>query len=135
MLRQMRSLYAKSNKLIRTFSHCSINVKITLFQSYCIALYCPFLWTNYIKSTFTKIRVAFNNAHRKNVGLPKRSSASAMYANHNICSFETILRNNLFGFMQRLENSTNTIICNLYQSWVIRFKIWKCLTDSLYLPV
>ena len=43
MLRQMRLLYAKSNKLLRTFSHCSTDVKITLFQSYCTALYCPYL--------------------------------------------------------------------------------------------
>ena len=69
MLRQMRYLYSKSNKLIRTFSHCSIDYKITLFQSYCTALYCPLLWTNYKKSTFTKIRVAFNNAYRKKFGL------------------------------------------------------------------
>ena len=135
MLRQMRSLYAKSNKLIRTFSHCSIAVKITLFQNYCNTLYCPFLWTIYKKSTFTKIRVAFNNAYRKIFGLPKRSSASAMYANHNICSFKKMLRKNIFGFMQRLENSTNTIICTLYQSWVVRFKIWNCWIDSLYVPV
>ena len=59
MLRQMRSLYARSNRLLRTFSHCSIDVKVTLFQSYCIALYCPFLWADYKKSTFTKICVAF----------------------------------------------------------------------------
>ena len=29
MLRQMRLLYAKSNKLLRMFNHCSIDVKIT----------------------------------------------------------------------------------------------------------
>ena len=28
MLRQMRLLYAKSNKLLQTFSHCSTDVKI-----------------------------------------------------------------------------------------------------------
>ena len=37
MLRQMRLLYAKSKKLLRTFSHCSTDVRITLFQSYCTA--------------------------------------------------------------------------------------------------
>ena len=115
MLRQMRLLYAKSNKLLRTFSHCSTDVKITLFQSYCTALYCPYLWNDYKKSTFSKIRVAFNNAYRKIFGLPKRSSASTMYANNNICNFETTLRKNTFGFMQRLEQSTNTIITTLYQ--------------------
>ena len=135
MLRQMRSLYAESNRLLRTFSHCSIDVKVTLFQSYCTALYCSFLWTDYKKSTFTKIRVAFNYAYRKNVGLPIRSSASTMYANHSICSFETMLRKTIFGFMQRLENITtsNIIICTLYQSWIVRFKIWSSWIKSLYL--
>ena len=32
----MRTVYAKSNTLLRTFSHCSTDVKVTLFQSYCI---------------------------------------------------------------------------------------------------
>ena len=72
---------------------------------------CPFLWNDYKKSTFSKIGVAFNNADRKIFGLPKRSSASAMYATH-ICNFETMLRKNIYGFMQRLEHSTNTIIRN-----------------------
>ena len=52
MLRQMRLLYAKSNKILWTFSHCSTDVKITLFQSYCTSLYCPYLWNDYKKSTF-----------------------------------------------------------------------------------
>ena len=95
ILRQMRTVYAKSNTLLRSFSHCSTDVKVTLFQSYCTALYCPFLWSDYKKSTFRKIRVAFNNAYRKIFGLPKRSSASAMYAQHNICKFETTIRKSI----------------------------------------
>ena len=105
MLRQMRLLNAKSNTLLRTFSHCSSDVKVTLFQSYCTALYCPFLSNDYKKSTFSKIRVAFNNAYRNIFGLPKRSTASAMYATHNICNFETMLRKNIYGFMHRYYNS------------------------------
>ena len=99
MLRQMRLLYAKSNTLLRTFSHCSSDVKVTLFQSYCTALYCPFLWNNYKKYTFSKIRVTFNNAYRKIFGLPKRSSASAMYATHNNCNFETMLCKNIYNMV------------------------------------
>ena len=98
MFRQMRLLDAKSNTLLRTFSHCSSDVKVTLFQSYCTALYCPFLWDDYKKSTFIKICVAFKNAYRKIFGLPKRSSANAMYATHNICNFETMLRKNIIWF-------------------------------------
>ena len=84
------------------------------------------------KSTFSKVRVAFNNAYRKIFGLPKRSSASTMYANNNICNFETTLRKNTFEFMQRLEQSTNSIISTLYQSWIVRFDIWNSWIKSLY---
>ena len=40
ILRQMRSVYARSNRILRMFSHCSIDVKIVLFHSYCTPLYC-----------------------------------------------------------------------------------------------
>ena len=83
-------------------SHCSTDVKVTLFQSYCIALYCPFLGSDNKKSTFRKIRVAFNNVVRKIVGLPKRSSASAMYAQHNICNFETSIRKSIMWFYAKI---------------------------------
>ena len=57
--------YARSNRILRMFSHCSIDVKIVLFNIYCTPLYCSYLWTEYKKSSFSKIRVAFNNAYRR----------------------------------------------------------------------
>ena len=84
----MRSVYARSNRTLRMFSHCSIDVKIVLFSSYCTPLYCSYFWTEYKKTSFSKIRVAFNNAYIRIVGLSNRSSASAMYANCNTCNFE-----------------------------------------------
>ena len=57
LLRQMRLLYTKSNRLLRLFYHCSIDVKIALFRSYCTCFYCPFLWTHYKKSTHSKLSV------------------------------------------------------------------------------
>ena len=38
MIRQMRLLYAKSNKLLRIFSHCTTDAKLVLFHSYCTFL-------------------------------------------------------------------------------------------------
>ena len=67
-LGQIRLFYAKSNKLLRTFSHCFSDVKVTLFQSYCTTLYCPSLWNDYTKCTFNKISITFNNAYRKIFG-------------------------------------------------------------------
>ena len=93
ILRQMRYVYARSNRILCMFSHCSIAVKIVLFNSYCTPLYCSYLWMEYKKTTFSKLRVAFNNAYRRVFGILNRSSASSMYANYNICNFEAILRN------------------------------------------
>ena len=61
MLRQMRTLYIRSSKLLRTFHYCTTDVKLELFKSYCTSFYCGYLWTAYKKSTFHRLRVAFNN--------------------------------------------------------------------------
>ena len=43
MLRQMRTLYIRSNKLLRSFHYCSTDVKLELFKSYCTSFYCCYL--------------------------------------------------------------------------------------------
>ena len=42
MIRQMRLLCTKSNKLLRIFSNCTTDVKLVIFYSYCTSLYCLF---------------------------------------------------------------------------------------------
>ena len=116
MLKQMRSLYAKSNKVIRMFNHCTVDVKLLLIESYCTSFYCGYLWSDYKAKTFSKLRVAFNNVYRKVLGLPTWSSASEMYATHNIENFEALLRKVIYGFIQRLEDSSNVIVQTLTES-------------------
>ena len=102
MLRQLRSLYAKANRITRMFHYCTVDVKLLLIKFYCTSFYCGYLWCDYKASTFSKLRVAFNNVYRRMLGLPKWSSASGMYATHNIENFEALLRKTLYGFVQRL---------------------------------
>ena len=45
MLRQMRLLYCRSNRLFRMFKKCSKNVLIELCRSFCTTFYCPYFWT------------------------------------------------------------------------------------------
>ena len=40
MLRQLRLLYMRSNKIIRMFYFCTIDVKLELFRSFCTSFYC-----------------------------------------------------------------------------------------------
>ena len=50
MMRQMRDLYIRSNKLLCTFHYCSSDVKLELFKSYCTSFFCCYLWTAYKKN-------------------------------------------------------------------------------------
>ena len=80
-----------------------------------------------------KLRVAFNNVYRRILKLPSRSSASTMHAVNNIHSLEVLVRKRIFGFMERLNNSDNTIIKCINNSWILRFDIWSPWNDLLYI--
>ena len=46
MLRQLRLLYMRSNKIIRMSHFCTTDVKLELFfRNYCTSFYCCYLWT------------------------------------------------------------------------------------------
>ena len=134
MLRQLRLLYMymQSNKIISMFYFCTIDVKLELFRSFCMSFYCCYLWTGYEKSTFHRLRVAFNNAYRRILDLPWRCSASGMYATYGIYNLEAIIRNQTFGFIGRLRKSCNTIVQTLKNAWIIRIQLWHTWFEVLY---
>ena len=121
MLRQLRTLYAKSNGIIRTFSNCTIDVKLLLIKSYCTSFYCGYMWADYKKTAYRKLRVAFNNVYRRVLGLSYRRNATTMYTTHNINNMEALLRRSIYSFIERLMDSSNMIINTLMNSWYIRF--------------
>ena len=61
MMKQMQMLYCRSNQFV---SKCSKPVLFELCKSFCTLFYCSYFWTNYKKTTFSKIRVAYNNVYR-----------------------------------------------------------------------
>ena len=99
MLRQLRLLYMRSNKIIRMFYFCTIDVKLELFRSFCTSFYCCYLWTGYKKSTFNRLCAAFNNAYLRTLDLPWRCSASGMYATYGIYNLEALIRKQTFEFI------------------------------------
>ena len=94
--KQIRTLYTciRSNKLLRMFSYFTIDVQKEIFRYYCSSLYCCSLWSDYRKATYMyiKLTVAFNNIHRRMLGLPWKCSASAMYANYDLPNIDTVIR-------------------------------------------
>ena len=133
MLRQLRTLCAKSNKTICTFSHCTIVVKLLLIKNYCTYLDCGYMWSDYRKTTYSKLRVAFNNVYRRVLGLSYRSSACTLYTTHNINKMEALLMRSIYNFIERLMDSSNMIINTLMNSLYIRFNIWEFWNSKLYL--
>ena len=101
ILKQMRMLYCRSNRLVRLFNKCSKPVLLELCMSFCTVFYCPYFWTQYKKTTFFKIRVAYNNAYRKILGVFRRASAGGMFVSNGIPNFETFLRKSIYSFAQK----------------------------------
>ena len=60
--RQIRSVNARGNTILKNIRHCTHEVKCTLFKTYCTNLYCPHLWSNYNVTTFASLKVAFNES-------------------------------------------------------------------------
>ena len=106
-------------ELLRLFHSCSSDVLLELGRSFCGSFYCSHLWTRYKRSSFSKIRVAYN-FYRKILHVPGRSSASAMFVENNIPNFECLIRriaNKLeianYSFISRLKTSSNMLISAL----------------------
>ena len=59
ILKQMRMLYCRPNHIVRLFNKCSKPVLLKLCWSFCTVFYCPYFWTHYKKTIFSKIRVAY----------------------------------------------------------------------------
>ena len=66
--RQLRSLYARANTILAKFSYCTLPVKCSLLETFCMNFYCAYLWSDYTKTVHTKFRVAYNTIYRKLLG-------------------------------------------------------------------
>ena len=65
MKRHVKGIYTRGNMLVSRFKNCSANVKKHLFQAYCSNAYGSQLWSNYKKSMYQKVKVAYNDVYRK----------------------------------------------------------------------
>ena len=69
--RQCRQLYAQGNTILRKFHMCSIQVKLTLFRTYCSPMYTAQLWWSYKKSSMSKLLVSYHNIFKLFIGVSK----------------------------------------------------------------
>ena len=80
------------------------------------------------------LKVAYNNSLRRFMGLPWRNSASEMFVNLNIRSFDELLRMFVFGFRSMIINSNNLLISSIYNSTCrIYSSMWTWWDNLLYI--
>ena len=116
----MRKFYGNVNMLLRKFSLCSYDVKCKLFRSFCVNLYCPYFWHGRTKCFLKKLKTCYNNGLRRLLNIPRRNSASEMFVNLNIPSFDELLRKCVNSFTCRLFNcNCNTLISAITRPSVV----------------
>ena len=113
--------------LARKFFMCTDDVKVSLFKAYCTPLYTAHLWCNFSKARMRKLQVAYNDAFRILLKLPRWTSASFMFVNSNVPTFHAVLRNFMFKFMCRLADSKNRIIMTLTVTTLSDTRYSSCL--------
>ena len=108
--RQYRSLCARSNTTIRKFAQCSEAVKIKLFNAYCTNLYCLSLYQSFTKREMSTLRVCYNNAFRRLLGLRFDCSASDMFLSRNTLTFGELQRKSNNSIRDRIATSPNALV-------------------------
>ena len=109
----MRKLYANVNLLLKEFSKCSVDVKCFLFKTYCSNLCCAPMWFDCTKAALKKLKIAYNISLRRFMFLSWRNSATEMFVNIGIHSFNEMLRIFIFSVRFLVTASHNQLICSL----------------------
>ena len=135
--RQCKSLYVQGNTILRKFHMCSDEVKLKLFQSYCTPMYTAQLWCNFMKKSVNELLVAYNNILKLFLGLPRSESNSRTCAITNTRSCQSVIRNLIYKFMIRVDNSSNglvTGILNTSNKWCSNLRNhWRKSLYTIYM--
>ena len=96
--------------LKKRFKLCTDSIKVLLFNLFCSNVYCASLWCNFKQASINRIKVAYNNAFRILMQLPKNCSASEMFVTRRVNTVNSLLRNLKYSLMARVVNSENLYI-------------------------
>ncbi len=99
--------------LIRKFNICTVDVKVSLFRTFCTPFYTAQLWWNHFDYSLDKLKVAYNDIMHMLLRLPRCHSAIEIFVNINVPTCQALVRNLIFKFIVRLAKSTNLIIRGL----------------------
>ena len=108
--REIKSLFVRCNILISRFKYCSGQVKVKLFQTYCLCLYNPGLWHSFNKGTMHRFYSRYNKCVKRFFGFAKYSSLTSALLLTGLPSCTTVIHNFNFRFRILISTSTNVIV-------------------------
>ena len=111
-------MYATGNMIIAKFKNCHNLCKTIMFKTYCTNVYACALWANYSVAAYQRMRVAYNNIFRLllNVRRGPDHSISALFVQHQVNDFESVMRVSVNSLMRRVLDSTNRLVVALRES-------------------
>jgi len=81
-----------------------------LFRAYCMPVNACLLWSKYTPASMKRLRAAYNNAYRIMHYTPRNVRVRPHQVSHRVTTFDALLRNNLYRFLQRCATSYNFFI-------------------------
>ena len=127
IMRQCQQLYVRGNVLLRKFHMCSMDVKVKLFNTYIVHL-CTLRncgRTTLHAYSFQRLNVCYNDILRRLLRRPRYCSASGLFAECGIPNGKAVIRNLIYKFITRLNESTNDVILAILSSdirWTSRIR-------------
>ena len=109
----IKQLYKQSYMIANNFSHFYKATKIILFKSFILNIYLSSIWLPN-RTKMQNIKVAYNNAYRIVIKYKRRNSASLMFLYDNVNNLTIKLRKSYNSLYQRIRNSRNSLIVQLY---------------------
>ena len=116
LLRQVKSIYSRGNEIIKEFTHCSVDVKLKLFHSYCGNFYGCNLWVNYNRNEYKKVKVAYNTVYRKLMKIKDVKTTTYNMLENGVNAFSVIVRKSLYSLYKRIYNSDNLLVTTVINS-------------------
>ena len=108
--REIKSMFFRTNILIRKFSHCSFTVKCSLFRSFCLSLYDIGSWRKFTVSCMNKLRSCYNKCIKSLFGYHRSFSVTQVLLQTGLPSFDTVLHNGACVFIRMWHNSQNILV-------------------------
>jgi len=109
--REVKSLFIRTNIILRRFAKCTRLVKLRLFRSYCLCFYDISLWTNFSVASHNKFRLCYYKCMKMFFfGYGKYASVTQMLFELGLPNCDTVLFNAKVRFTDSHSRCHNNVV-------------------------